>query len=467
MADPPPVIEPPDVFRRVSVVHGELERIRFVMGRPENRQAPLRVRGAAPREVYFQALTLFRKSNRLCFEQTRDQGQAPAPTGEKLTPGDVYTMVEAALERLQVVKAKLGIAEETPLPQRDATKTPTDVFVAIVDANRQLNLLLERQYMPSDVYQQVTIGVAYLSRLLEQFPEAETIPEEPPFEVGKRPADVYRRLNGCFERVCKIVRRTGESCLELEADQRTIDRAVPSDVYDIASLLVSELAFLHNKVGGEAARKVYYPGRKFPSHVYQRVGLLERQLAELESLIAVHPEWLERGSLHRRLLRSHLLVAAIGVAMLLVTLGVAVWARHYSARLMSVRTPTVQSSTRVQTGLQRTLASLRGWTIIDDPQFRADRRRTWRDEIEPALAKLKDLSEEWSNPENVARLAEVQRLLRELKQAQWWVEEVAQTPGNEPARVLVSVYVDPPAENIAELIDSVIELEKQQPGEAR
>lgn len=295
-ADAAPVIEPPDVFQQVRVVHGELELIRFVMGRPRNQQSPLHVTGAAPREVYFQALTLFRKSNRLCFEQTRDQSVAPAPSGDQLTPADVHTMVSAALERLRVVKAKLGITEEITPPQRDATRTPTDVFVSIVDANRQLNLLLERQYMPSDVYEQVTMGVAYLARLLEPFPEAETIPEEPPYEVGKRPADVYRRVNGCFERVCTIVRQTGETCLDLEVDEQTIDRAVPSDVYDIASLLVSELAFLHNKAGGEAPRKVYYPGRKFPSHVYQRVGLLERQLAELESLIEEHPDWLERVS---------------------------------------------------------------------------------------------------------------------------------------------------------------------------
>lgn len=173
-----------------------------------------------------------------------------------------------------------------------------------------------------------------------------------------------------------------------------------------------------------------------------------------------------QGSLHRRLLRSHLSVAGIGVAMLLVTLVVAIWARQHTTRLMSVRAPTVEYSTRVQTGLQQSLASLRGWTIINDPQFRADRRRTWKDEIEPALKELELLSRQWSIPENINRLGEVRRLLRDLKQAQWWIEEVAQTPGNEPARVLVSDYVDPPAENIAELIDTLIELEKERPGSA-
>ena len=76
-------------------------------------------------------------------------------------------------------------------------------------------------------------------------------------------------------------------------DDGRINRATPSDVYDIVSLLVSELAFLHAALpGAEPPHKSYFPGRKFPSDVYQRVGILEKQLAQLESLVERQPDWL-------------------------------------------------------------------------------------------------------------------------------------------------------------------------------
>ena len=69
--------------------------------------------------------------------------------------------------------------------------------------------------------------------------------------------------------------------LEVEAEELAV--VTPSDVYDVASLLVAELAHLHRQFpDAEPPHETYYPGRKFPSHVYQRVGILESQLIELE-----------------------------------------------------------------------------------------------------------------------------------------------------------------------------------------
>lgn len=286
-------MQTPDVLVRVQSVAGELELIRHVMGRPENQQPDMAVEGAAPREVYFQALTMFRKAERLCFELTREHTEQPTVADGNPGPADLMRIVEATLECLQRVKSKLGIDRQTDPPPRDLGKTPTDVFRATVQANRQLNLLLEQRFSPSDVFEQVTRGVGYASRLLETLPDATTMPDEPGFEEGKRPSDVYRRLLKCFERIHRIAETAGIEILELKVTQAQIDRAEPSDVYDIASLLVSELAFLHSQLNeGVPPREVYYVGRKFPSHVYQRAGILQQQLDELEKQIAEHPNWL-------------------------------------------------------------------------------------------------------------------------------------------------------------------------------
>jgi hypothetical protein len=41
---------------------------------------------------------------------------------------------------------------------------------------------------------------------------------------------------------------------------------------------------------------VYYPGRKFPSDVYQRAGILKVQLNDLLTKVADNPGWLNLDS---------------------------------------------------------------------------------------------------------------------------------------------------------------------------
>jgi hypothetical protein len=288
------IIQPPDVFVHVDIVRAELERLRYEMGKPINHQAEIGVRNAAPREVFFQALTLFRKADRLCFEQTRERAELPKPPIGEVRPEHVYHVVDEALGRIRVVKGGLEISSTPQTIPRDPAKTPTDVFRSTVQANRQLNLLLDQRFSPSDVFQQVTVAIGFTSSLLARFPGEIRIPEEPSFEAGKLPADVYRRLVGCFERVRMIAHTSGLDMLELETSETRIQQATPSDVFDIASLLVSELAYLHGKLrDSEPPRRAYFPGRKFPSHVFQRAGILEQQLISLDERIQQQPNWLE------------------------------------------------------------------------------------------------------------------------------------------------------------------------------
>ena len=61
-------IEPPDVYQNTLVIRAELEEIRNFMGRPIEWRPEIKVHGAQPREVFFQAITLWVKTNRLCRE---------------------------------------------------------------------------------------------------------------------------------------------------------------------------------------------------------------------------------------------------------------------------------------------------------------------------------------------------------------------------------------------------------------
>jgi hypothetical protein len=286
-------LEPADVFVHVGLVRAELELVRAVMGKPHDTRNVIGVEDVEAREVFFQALTLFRNADHLSFELARQHAPAPSTPSGDIRPVHVHQVVDAALQRVRQVKKTLGIDEQSRPPPRDPDKTPTDVFRSIVSANRQLNLLRDRPFSPSDVFQEVTIAIGYAARLLAHFPGAMRIASTPPFEPRKQPADVYRRLVGCLDRIRQIGERSNLKMLTLRISETDRAEATPSDVYDIASLVVSELAYLHAQLPGVLpAREVYYPGRRFPSQVYQRVGILEGQLLELQRLVQHDPGWL-------------------------------------------------------------------------------------------------------------------------------------------------------------------------------
>ncbi len=287
-------VTPPDVYARVTLLQDEIDLIRFEMGRPTPFPGDIEVVDVAPHEVYFQAQTLLKKSNRLNFEHTREVTEAPQPPHGEATPADVMVVIDHALDRIRHVKEKLGITAPSDQPPPDPSRTPTDVFQAIVQANRQVNLLLEQRFSPADVYEQMTLAIAYAARLRAQFP-GHRMPKTPALVRGKRPVDVYRKLLDCFAIIRGIAKRSHLSTLSLTVRQQDHAQVRPSDVYDIVTILIAELAYLHAQIdNAPAPRPAYYPGRKLPSQVYQRAGLFERQLIELETLVAAHPSWLRR-----------------------------------------------------------------------------------------------------------------------------------------------------------------------------
>jgi hypothetical protein len=287
-------ITPAQVYQRVEFALQEIELIRLEMGKPEGSPPPIQVEQAAPREVFFQALTLFRKADRLAFEHTRERvEEPPLPKGE-IRPAEVFKVVDAALDRIGKVKESLDIAGQSEVPPLDPGIEPSQVFTAILAANRQINGLLDQPFAPADVYEQITVAIAYASRLLDSPGAVSTPPDPPALERRKRPADVYGKLVTCFEDIHKIGDQSGIPMLNIEVDAGQIERVEPSDVYDMASLLVSELSYLHSrKANARPPRRVYSAGRKLPSHVYQRLGILCGQMKQIRDRAAKNPDWLK------------------------------------------------------------------------------------------------------------------------------------------------------------------------------
>jgi hypothetical protein len=72
------------------------------------------------------------------------------------------------------------------------------------------------------------------------------------------------------------------------------EKLTPADVQNMAAIIIAELSYLHSlKKNVKPVRQAIYPGRKFPSLVYQRAGILEAQLSDLLRKISKSPRWLD------------------------------------------------------------------------------------------------------------------------------------------------------------------------------
>ncbi len=260
----------------------EIELVRDELGRAADTRPVPEITDAAPREVYFEALALWRKVDRLAAELGADAGAAP-PTAPRLTelkPGHVLRVVDAAIARLAACKARLGISAKAPDGALDASidpsRKPSDVLVAVVRASRQVSRALERPFTPDDVHGQVSLACAYAAAVLAA--RRAEAPAPAPFEGGRRPADCYQRLLGCLARVGARLEAVGQTSLTSRGD---VPDVLPGDVFDLASLVVGEVAFLHALTPDAPPVHAFEPqavGHRLPSHVHQLAGTLAGML---------------------------------------------------------------------------------------------------------------------------------------------------------------------------------------------
>ena len=286
-----------ELFACLTAFRQDLERLRLIMGEVQPPPLDIGLRNATPYDVYFQALALLQRTNRLAFEFMRT---VEKPLPQPLTPiqlSDALPLVQEAYQVFRDVLAEPQIeasfALAPPLPAGSAevptTASASEAFALLFALNRQLNLVLERHFSPSDSYMQVTLAVAYAAQVLARYPDAVRLPEEPPFEPGKQPTDTYLKLNACLQYLIQALHNLGLPAPVVEPHPLDKAQITPGDVFLLASLVVSQLDFLQQQLGiSKPPRQVFYAGRKFPADVYQRAGMLQAQLVQLARQTAAH-----------------------------------------------------------------------------------------------------------------------------------------------------------------------------------
>jgi hypothetical protein len=197
-----------------------------------------------------------------------------APALRELRPGHCLELIESVLTQIEDVKARLQITERASEPAIESRHQPSDVLVTLIRVNRELSRVLERPFAPSDVYRTVALASAYATRLGGKA-------ESAPLERKRRPADCYQRLEACLAAVGSKITKHGETALQARLSSTQID---PTDVYDLANLVLGELAFLHALTANARPVHAFEPGGdgfRLPAHVHQLARTLEAQIASL------------------------------------------------------------------------------------------------------------------------------------------------------------------------------------------
>jgi len=143
------------------------------------------------------------------------------------------------------------------------------------------------------------------------------------------------------------------------------------------------------------------------------------------------------------LLSSNSKVAAIGLITAVLTLTFTIWFRVVLGYHGHVSAPMTRAASELDTAVNQSLAALRGWVAYGDPESIDERAESWSDGIEPSIAMLHELAPRTDDLRMGEQIAALGRDLRDLERTQWAIEDVARTPGNEPASVEYAARLEP------------------------
>jgi len=288
-------ILPADVYQNTLRIRMELERIRQATGKSLEPRPEIKIRQASPREVFFQAMTLWVKSVRLCKEFRRAghyyATKIEITPPDKVVPGDVWVLTENARGRLSCVRRELGLESLKQVPPLDYSKNPSDVFRSIVQANRQLNLILNYKFAPGDVFAIVFLTNEYMREILDRVAPGWRADggQIPDYLKQKQPIDVFQQLNKSLAVVRRIAEAADIPILDFDPDYS--QEILPSDVYDMASLVFSEVRHFSTLAGVSKRYRLSSREDKIPSDVFQQARWLESLLIEFEKHTRHRPDW--------------------------------------------------------------------------------------------------------------------------------------------------------------------------------
>ncbi len=156
------------------------------------------------------------------------------------------------------------------------------------------------------------------------------------------------------------------------------------------------------------------------------------------------------------------------IALIVISSAVGYWkltdVNTVEKRIIELRQPTVLAGRDLLNGINQSLAGLRGYMILGaDPDkaelFKKNRAQAWQN-IDQAVTEFDRFAVNWTNPENVKRLAALKTELAAFRAAQLEVETLSHTSENIPAFDMLLTEAAPRAGKMVEALGALINEEQ-------
>ncbi|MFT7580046.1 MAG: hypothetical protein ACI9MR_001713 [Myxococcota bacterium] len=145
----------------------------------------------------------------------------------------------------------------------------------------------------------------------------------------------------------------------------------------------------------------------------------------------------------RRLLSSSGRLAIFGLLGSLATAAFIFVMMTAAKQQQDVSLPLRTLTLELSRSLTETVAHLRGWVAFKEPSAKIGRRAMWRDDIAPKLVRIEALAAKPDSGLAKVDIVLLRQHLKQLKYYQWYVEDVAHIPGNQPALAMMEQLVRP------------------------
>lgn len=131
-------------------------------------------------------------------------------------------------------------------------------------------------------------------------------------------------------------------------------------------------------------------------------------------------------------------------------------------QIVDVSMPTSDTSVRMVSGINGTLASLRGWMITGNEKFKIERQYHWS-ELDRLSIEMDKLAAEWTSKQDLAGWNAFKETMKEFRVAQQSVEDTSWTPDARPAMALYERQGAPIADKMLVSLRAMMELEAKKP----
>ena len=159
-------------------------------------------------------------------------------------------------------------------------------------------------------------------------------------------------------------------------------------------------------------------------------------------------------------------IAAILAVTVLVTIFRVNHSRVITQRVMDESVPSAIETEALSSGINYSLAALRGYMLLGHDKFKEQRKEAWEKGINSSLTRLVERSKDWDSKEDREMLDKVKEKLAKIRSGQDAIEAVCQLEDNRPDMKILALEASPKTDVMMKSITEMIDLEFEQPANA-